>query len=86
MQNQFIYRISGKSPIVLWEVIRIQKKEKKLYKHRSRNKSFSSYSHFYVKKIVIYSSLGIFFNFFLNFQISNLNFKFEFLNLNFKFV
>lgn len=36
-----------------------QKKEKKLYKHRSENKSFPSYSHFYVKKIVFYSPRGI---------------------------
>lgn len=28
-----------------------KKKDKKLYKHRSGNKSFSNYSHFYVKKL-----------------------------------
>lgn len=43
--------MSGKSFAILREVIRdSQKKEEKLYKHRSANKSFLSYSHFYVKK------------------------------------
>jgi len=34
------------------------KKKEKSYKHKSGNKSFPSYSHFYVKKIVIYNPLG----------------------------
>lgn len=51
--------MSGKSPKILQEVIRDKKKEKKLCKHKSGKKSFSSYSHFYVKRIVIYSLLGI---------------------------
>jgi len=55
-----MYRVPGKSPAVFRELIRVSKKKKEsLYKHRPENKSFPSYSHFHVKKIVIYSPLGI---------------------------
>jgi len=78
----YIYRLSEKSPAVLREVIRDPKTRKKAYKHGAGNKSFPSHSHFYVKKIVIYSPFGISLKFFFKFKFLNSNF-FKFKNLNF---
>jgi len=47
--TNIVYRVSGKSPAILREVIR---EEKKLYEYRFGKKSFPNYNNFYehVKK------------------------------------
>jgi len=49
--------VSGKSTAILWEVIRETQKEGK--EAINTGPEISRYSHFYVKKIVIYSPLNI---------------------------
>jgi len=59
LSNFCIYRVSGKSRRIFRDLIWDPKRRKKSYKHRSGNKSFPSYSHFYVKKNVFYIPRGI---------------------------